>query len=389
MADVMPPVIHISPMGNLGNRAVQYLAARALAARVGDVRFSAISLPPFGITHPPVGGEFPGTEIVTSNTVDLDRLARALLDGTLQRVDLRTYAQRIENFLPPAAYRDELTAQGPAWAGSGADELLCNIRQGDILDARHPDYVLIPVDFYADLVEETGLTPVFMGQLEDSPYLRQLRRRFPRARFLPSRGPSVDFERIRRARHIVPSISTFSWLAAWLSNAQRIYMPVLGLLHPMQNRAVNLLPLDDPRFRFYYFPIHYAAPVAATEAAQAALRGMWRFMPPDRLATLLARQPPPRQKHLYVQVFDETFYRAIYPDIAAAIRDGHWPDGRSHYETTGYTEGRAGFALDRAWYCRRYPIAAVEIAEGQFHDADHHWLEAGRDRGYARGPAQP
>ena len=388
MADALPPVIHVSPMGNLGNRAMQYLAARALAARVGEVRFSAISLPPFGIAHPPVQGDFPGTEIVTNNTIDLDRLARALLDGTLQRVDIRTYAQRIENFLPPAAYRNELTAQGPAWAGTGAGELLCNIRQGDILDARHPDYVLIPVDFYADLIEETGLAPVFMGQLEDSPYMRQLRRRFPRARFLPSRGPSVDFERIRLARHIVPSISTFSWLAAWLSEAERIYLPVLGLLHPMQNRAVNLLPLDDPRFRFYYFPIHYAAPVACTEAAQAALHGLWRFMPADRLAALIARQPAPRQKHLYLQMFDESFYRASYPDIAAAIAEGHWPDGSSHYATTGYTEGRTGFALDRAWYCRRYPIAAIEIAEGQFHDADQHWLELGRARGYGRGQAE-
>jgi hypothetical protein len=388
MADALPPVIHISPMGNLGNRMIQYLVARALAARIGEVRFSAVGLPHFGIEHAPVDGDFPATEIVTSPSVDLDRLAGALASGALQRVDIRTYAQRVENFLPPEAYRAEFAPRGPAWSGTGPGELLCNIRQGDILDGHHPDYVLIPVAFYADLVEETGLVPVFMGQLEDSPYMRQLRHRFPQARFLPSRGARVDFERIRRARHIVPSISTFSWLAAWLSQAERIYLPVLGLFHPMQNRAVNLLPLNDSRYRCYYFPIHYAAPVAQTKPAQDSLHGLWRYLPADRLAPLLTRQPPPRQKAQYLEAFDETFYRTVHPDIAAAIASRQIPSGRHHFDTCGFDEGRPGFALDRAWYCRRYPAAALEIADAQFQDTEHHWLEIGRARGYRRGAGE-
>jgi hypothetical protein len=59
-----------------------------------------------------------------------------------------------------------------------------------------------------------------------------------------------------------------------------------------------------------------------------------------------------------------------------------------HYESTGFDEGRAAFALDRAWYCRSYPIAAVEIAQGDFWDADQHYLEVGRERGYQRGGAE-
>jgi hypothetical protein len=310
----------------------------------------------------------------------------ALRSGALQRVDIRTYAQRIENFLPPACYRTELSARGPAWSGTGPDELLCNIRQGDILDGHHPDYVLIPIGFYADLIEETGLAPVFMGQLEDTPYMRLLRARFPHARFLPSRGATVDFERIRRARNIVPSISTFAWLAAWLSEANRIFLPVLGLLHPAQNRGVDLLPLGDKRYRFYVFPIHYAVPVAQAQAAHETIRGLWRYLPSDRLAAQLSRAPPPRQKPMFLEAFDETFYRAVNPDIAAAIEAGDLPSGRHHYETCGYDEGRAGFALDRAWYCRRYPIAALEVADGACCDADQHWLEIGRQRGYRRGP---
>jgi hypothetical protein len=381
------PVVHVSTMGNLGNQMIQYAVAHALAARIGTVRFSNVNLPHFDILHPVIPGDFPATEIVTAPTVELDRLAKALAGGTLQRVDLRTYAQRMENFLPPQAYSAIFPQRG-APETAGPDEMLCSIRQGDILDGHHPDYVLIPPDFYADLVAETGLRPVFMGQIEASPYMRTLRQRFPDARFLPSLGASVDFERIRQARYIVPAVSTFSWLAAWLSDADQIFLPVLGLLNPAQNRSVGLLPLDDPRYRFYQFPIHYGFKVAQHLSAHAALRGLWRFMPAGKLAQFLGRAPPPRQKALYLEAFDETFYRAVNPDIAQAVAAGHFGSGRFHYETTGFDEGRTGFALDRAWYCRTYPIAAVEIAQGDYWDADQHYLEAGRERGYRRGESE-
>jgi hypothetical protein len=382
------PVIHISTMGNLGNQMIQYAAAHALAARIGTVRFSNVNLPPFGILHPAIGGDCGASETVTAHTLELDRLAKALAGGALRRVDIRSYAQRMENFLPPQAYATVFPQRGAAPETAGPDELLCNIRQGDILDGHHPDYVLIPPDFYAALVAETGLRPVFMGQLDDTPYLRRLRALFPEARFLPSLGAGVDFERIRGARHIVPAVSTFSWIAAWLSEAERIHLPVLGLLNPMQNRGVNLLPLDDRRYRFYQFPIHYGFRVALHATAHAALRGLWRYMPAERLAALLRRVPPPRDKAMYLEAFDEAFYRAVNPDIAQAVAAGHLPSGRHHYETIGFDEGRSGFALDRAWYCRAYPIAAIEVAQGEFWDADQHYLEVGRARGYRRGDGE-
>jgi hypothetical protein len=382
------PVIHISTMGNLGNQMIQYAAAHALAARTGPVRFSNVNLPPFGILHPVIGGEFAASETVTAHTIELDRLAKALAGGALQRVDIRTYAQRMENFLPPQATTKVFPWRGPAPETTGPDELLINIRQGDILDGHHPDYVLVPAAFYDSVVQDTGLRPVFLGQLDDTPYLRTLRVRFPQARFLPSLGAGVDFERIRRARFIVPAISTFSWLAAWLSAADRVFLPVLGLLNPMQNRGVNLLPLDDPRYRFTQFPIHYACRVANHAAAHASLHGLWRGMAAHRLGAMVASVPPPRQKAQYLDAFDEAFYQAVNPDIAAAVAGGHIESGRAHYESTGFDEGRAAFALDRAWYCRSYPIAAVEIAQGDFWDADQHYLEVGRERGYQRGGAE-
>jgi len=383
------PVIHISPMGNLGNHAIQFMAAMALAARVGPVRYSAVGLNLFGIEHKPIEGTFPATEIVTVQTIPRDRLAAALCDGKLARVDIRAYAQRMENFLPAAAYRDVLRVPDPEPQPIAPHELLCNVRQGDILDGHHPDYVLIPIDFYADLIAETGLAPVFLGQLEESPYLAALRARFPDARFLPSRGPACDFASICQASNIVPAISTFSWLAAFVSRADRIFFPVLGLFNPAQNRAVDLLPFEDPRYRFYQFPVHYATNVQNFARSHASLRGLWRHLPASRLRDMLSATPPPREKSHYLEAFDEIFYQAAHPDVAAAIAAGHMLSFRHHYETCGFTEGRAAFALDRAWYCREYPIAALEIAAGEYWDPDHHWLEAGRVRGYRRRLPSP
>jgi hypothetical protein len=260
--------------------------------------------------------------------------------------------------------------------------LLCNIRQGDILDGHHPDYVLLPIDFYAELIGRTGLNPVFMGQLEPSPYLAALRARFPAARFVQSGGAAADFEQIRRARHIVPAISTFSWVAAWLSDAEQIFLPVLGLFNPAQNRGVDLLPLHDGRYKFFHFPAHYASPVGGFAAAHAALRGLWRQVSPEDLQRLCLRVPPPRRRAAYCAAFDEAFYRAAYPDVAAAIAEGHLPSGRHHYETCGFNEGRAAFPVDRARYCRDHPIAALEIAAGTYWDPEHHYLETGRAQGW-------
>ena len=385
LAMVVPmKVIQVSPMGNMGNRMIQYMVALALAERVPGAQLAQIHLPEWQIQIPPHADALPRTEIVTDARVDLARLAAALNDGSLDCVDIRTYGQQMVNFLPRTAYLEVFRAPELAIEPCGPDDLLCNIRQGDILDAHHSDYVLIPLDFYTELVEQTGLKPVFCGQLEPSPYIEALRGRFPGARFVPSQGAVGDFAYMRRACNIVPAISSFSWLAAWLSGAERIFMPVLGVFHPLQARSVDLLPLDDPRFSFYLFPFQYAVPVADFAAAHAALRGLWRKMPPARLARLLAApaQSVPLEAHL--AIFDEAFYLAKYPDIADAVAGGHFPSGRHHYENFGFAEGRDPCRIDKAWYCQTYPIAAVEMSQGDAIDPLRHWISLGAFRGYAR-----
>ena len=296
---------------------------------------------------------------------------------------IESYAQHTDNFLPAAAYRDVF--RSPSVRGAGPRELLCNIRQGDILDAHHPDYVLLPVEYYAELVERTGLAPVFAGQLEDSPYMEALRRRFPAARMVPSQGAVADFAFIRASCHIVPAVSTFSWLAAWLSEAETVHMPVVGLFNPSQSPGTQLLAWEDRRFSFTLFPFHYAVPVARFAAAHAAVRQLWRQMPAPALRALLARTPPPRDRAATLAAFDEAFYLGHYPDVAASVAGGHMPSGRHHFEFCGCDEGREAVGVDAAWYCTAYPIAAVEMSQGEAAGPADHWVSIGRARGYRRG----
>ncbi len=376
------PIIQVSTMGAVGNRMIQYMAALSLAARVPDAQIMQIHLPEWGIQIAPPPAPIAGKRIVETPVLPLDELAEALRSGAVECIDIRSYAQRMANFLPPDAYRGIFRT--PSVRGAGPGELLFNIRQGEILDARHPDYVLVPLDYYASLIETTGLAPVFAGQLEDSPYMAALRRRFRTARYVPSQGAVADFAFIRASCNIVPAISTFSWLAAWLSEAEQVHLPVLGLFNPAQSPATDLLPLDDSRYRFTLFPHHYAVPVAEFAAAHAAVRQLWRAMPPADLRALLDRPVPPRDHGATLAAFDEAFYVRHYPDIAGAVLDGSMPSGRHHFEHYGFYEGRAGFEVDAAWYCTAYPIAAVEIGERYAADPADHWVRFGRARGYLR-----
>jgi hypothetical protein len=135
----------------------------------------------------------------------------------------------------------------------GEDEIAVHVRAGDLFDRNpHRDYPPVPVGFYDQLIAESGLRPVFFGQLDEGRYVSALRDRFPGARFLPLTSAVEDFTRLMLSRNIVCSMSSFCWLASWLSpHAQRIVLPISGLFDPTQRSDVDLLPHADRRYAFY------------------------------------------------------------------------------------------------------------------------------------------
>jgi hypothetical protein len=378
-------------MGGFANRMIQHLAAQGLASALSDARIIHSAFPEWGIDGVDLTGPI-GRSVSYGpwrHRLDVIGVADCLARGVIDTVVLDSYAQHFDNF-PDVATARRLFVTPSALEdvrGFGADRLVISIRGGEILDGRHPDYILLPPSFYEGLIEQTGLKPVFFGQIEDNAYCLALRARFPRAEFVAGQGVMHDFAVLRRSCHIVPSISTFSWLAAWLSEAESVHLPVAGLFNPRQARAHFLLPLDDPRYRFHLFPLAYAVDVAKYPhhfaTMQRALDGTARLVSADRLRAIIEAAPQVKRRiDAYLAFYDEAFYSESQADIGAAVRDGLLPSALHHYLEHGFREERPCFKLDLFHYATKYPLAAAEVTQGEYLDFEHHYVEIGHRRGY-------
>lgn len=127
--------------------------------------------------------------------------------------------------------------------------LYVHIRAGDILEAKNSLYKPLPIGTLKSVKEKLNTRLVFIGQLHDSVYSRELRQAFPDDEFFHSGSEGIDFEIIRAAPQILLSTSTFAWLAAWVSKTNHtVLLPNLGLFNPLEAPEINLIDSQDRRF---------------------------------------------------------------------------------------------------------------------------------------------
>jgi hypothetical protein len=228
----------------------QYVFALALQARVPEAVISGLTLPEWGIAMPPAP-PCGGRRIeIRKQDVPFRKLVRLMQESETIDVDLRRLNVRVEYF---GDRLDQIRRTFPPGSaeGAGADEIAINIRGAEILSGKHRNFIPIPISFYEAIIESTGLRPVFVGQIAEDSYSEALRKRFPDARFVTHGFGLRDFHYLRASHAIVAAVSSYSWLAAWLSEtATRIYVPVVGLYHPGARPDCNLLPRDDGRYVF-------------------------------------------------------------------------------------------------------------------------------------------
>ncbi len=385
-----PPVFHLQPIGRLANQMIQYMVALKFTHMTRGCRISNVDLPAWGIRHPAVDSPGPVVFERRQQHIDLPSLANRVWAREIARVEWTGFGQRMENFLPRAHYRDVFVSPFAHPMGFGPEYLVCPVRAEDILNGPNPDYVLTPVEFYQDIVRQTGLQPVFIGQTRPNAYMDRIAAAFPGAIVRPPQEDILaDFETIRQSCHVVIGVSTYSWLAAWLSDSlQTIHLAVSGLFNPMQAPVVDLLPFGDPRYRFFLFPLNYAVPLAEHAEAHRRIAPYWRQMPHEALRQQFAAAPrfKPRAQDA-LDALDEVFYLRTNADVAEIARVLGPESARTHYANHGLAERRRPVRLDAAWYVRQYPWAAFEIAQGDYADAADHYLAIGRLRGYRPCPA--
>jgi len=244
-------VIRIQQMGRMGNSMSQLMLARDVQKLCRHpIVIEGYDLPEWGLSKPPSDDRIAavtfGSHLVRKNYLAalIDRFKPAC-------INLSWLALREGNLSDPGDYNDIFPLGDGEGAETPDDRLLVNVRLGDISNLIHPDYGPLPISYYQYLEQLTGLRMRFMGELDNSAYVKSLERTFPNAEFCASLSPRYDFQTIRRAKHIAIAVSSFSWLGAYLSHAHRIHVPVAGMFDPRNRPDADLLPIRDPRFAFH------------------------------------------------------------------------------------------------------------------------------------------
>jgi phytanoyl-CoA hydroxylase len=85
-------------------------------------------------------------------------------------------------------------------------------------------------------------------------------------------------------------------------------------------------------------------------------------------------------------LFDETAYLRLHPDVAKALAEGQIIGAWQHYDQHGRNEGRKINDFDIDHYLGSYPAVAEEVAAGLADTPFEHYRKFGRARGFLSNP---
>lgn len=262
-------IVMASDPGNIGNRMMQFLAANKLQNLLKSQVIENVNLPEWGYEKINIEDKYRKiiTKVNSKNLFSSEfiNFLKLYCEDQSYKIYMEGYFQDI-NWFPDVEYCKNFFKNQPSDPEYqdfiDDDHLLINIRAGEITSGAYNFYVQLPIWYYKKIIDETGLIPVFCGQLDNEIYVSLLKKAFPQAYFLTTKGIMSDFFLIRNAKNICISVSTFSWMAAWLSEAKNIFFPLAGFYHPRWHKIYhllpsNLLPINDFRYRFFNFPFYF------------------------------------------------------------------------------------------------------------------------------------
>ena len=190
----------IEQTGRLGNHMLQLMLARAVQRYSRrDVRICGYDMPAWGLKAevnfvvPKNSPQFGG------HLIDARYVARMIDRYAVRCLRMNNLCLRLGSLLPASEYVDlfpPATDQGTPFSD---DTLVINVRAGEILKDVHPNYGPLPFSYYRTLIAETGLNPLFIGEIKTELMPVRCVRYFP---MLGSpRGLAYhDFQVLRRAR---------------------------------------------------------------------------------------------------------------------------------------------------------------------------------------------
>lgn len=386
--------IKIKALGNPGNIMMMYLTACKFQNIIGYGDICNVHIPIFNIEINDIdtSGKIGVHDTEKFNSFNLGKMPFVGYQQALKSLSphffmMEGFYQNINNFPDKKEfdYDKIFPARSDINDGGGEGDIVINIRGGEILGAIHPHYTMLPPEFYEFIIRKTKKNPIFYGQLDDSPYLSELKERFPQAKFMPSRGVSEDFDFIRKSKHIVPCLSTFSWMASWMSEAKKIYFPIAGIFSPRQHSSSMLLPLSDERYEFFMFPVYFAREISNYKEYMDPIRTKWRAIDIFELRYLVGNDEKSSTDN-ELSVFNASDYLAMNPNL----RDLYNMFGDvglfNNYTDNGILKNLPPVCIDEKFYSSKYPDAAFDVAMGRYKNILDHYIKSGNLMEYSLRP---
>jgi hypothetical protein len=285
-------MVEVKYIGGLGNRLFQYCLGRIIAETLG-FKLKAAPIPGFSSTVRTVEGkDFSDGAVqeLGGNQIDLPAV---LENRTPRKVLVHGYFQRYEYYQP---FKDAIRKQ---WlipdlqppAQRPGHEIVLNIRRGDYIQMGWAT----PFGFFEELLNSTRCDRVFIvTDVPEDPFFHRFKKYQP---VLFHKTPLEDFAMLLSFKKIVISQSTFSWWAAFLSEAGEIVVPQSdnslwsgNIKHLDVDMRINLDVTDEDRFKLVPVRESYRPnlPELMFNARhyRARLRERWNFWR-DRVALRL------------------------------------------------------------------------------------------------------
>lgn len=244
-------MIELKYTGRFGNQMFQYAVARILSKEKKQYLY----IPP----NPdyPTASEFQNFGLNSDEEqYELKNESNPMMVGGFKidyeslinyegKVVLYGYFQDYRNILPYKDYVKSLYSFEKKKEFYQDDLLGIHIRLGDYYDQGSS----LDIDYYIDVIRKSKKLPVIYTDDIQSPYIIELKKYFDCP--VVSNSCWEDFVELASYKHICISQSSYSWWAAWLSNAETIYYP-LSSKNYWQHRGdgddINLIVIDENRY---------------------------------------------------------------------------------------------------------------------------------------------
>jgi hypothetical protein len=249
--------IQINPYNRLANQMLQLMFAMTVQRLATvPVEIDGYDIPEWNLRKPASLPLSDSVFMIGRSSTRAATVASAINRFRPKQIELRIAPLNVASLMPAAEYEDVFPLRQDEGKQFGDRHLLIHIRRGDVSAPTHVWYGPLPVNYYRHLIDVTSLEPVFIGELDDSAYCNTLRRAFPQAQFCAGASAKEDFQTLRRAKHIALGVGSFSWVAAYLSKATSIHVPIAGIFDPRECPHADLLPARDGRYIFHAIPKH-------------------------------------------------------------------------------------------------------------------------------------